>query len=117
MTKKIREYVSKIDGLLESCDPTTDWDALSHEILVKIGFYQHERLVHLIVTMTVAILLVISVIAMFLISQAAPLALIALIAGFIILTAFYIVHYFKLENGVQDMYRYYDRVRERVKKR
>ena len=116
MIKKIKEYKNEIDEILKRDDPNTDWDILSHELLAKIGFFQHERLVHLIVTMTVAILLVISTLfSMFLVEQPTPLALMAMIAMFLILVAPYIVHYYKLENSVQDIYKYYDMVREKAK--
>ena len=113
MTRKIREYKNELDSIISQGGPDTDWDMLCQELLIKISFYQHERLVHLIVTMTVSLILVASVLTMFLMRSPAPLALIMLIALFIVLLVPYIVHYFKLENAVQDIYRYYDVLREK----
>ena len=115
LVRRIREYVAKIDAVLEKGGPGADWEALSREILAKIGFFQHERLVHLIVTMSVSLLLVICVIATFLVEPPVPLALIALVALFFVLVVPYMVHYFRLENAVQDLYRYYDLVRDRAR--
>jgi len=83
-------------------------------MLAKIGFYQHERFVHLIVTMTVAILSVMSICVTF-IAETVPVPLMILIALFLVLVAPYMVYYFTLENAVQDIYSYYDRVRARAK--
>jgi len=113
MTRDIKLYKEKINELLEKNNPKTDWDVLSTEMLAKIGFYQHERLVHLIVTMTVAILSVMSICATF-VAQTVPVSLMVLIALLLILVAPYMVYYFTLENAVQDIYSYYDRVRERM---
>lgn len=109
MTKHIREHKKKLDKLLSENSPDTDWEAVSAELLVKIGFYQHERLVHLIVTMSVAIMLVMSVLATVLISDVNEILLV-LDGLFFVLTAPYIVYYFMLENAVQDIYKYYDKI-------
>jgi len=113
MTKDIRYYKAHINELLEKDDPATDWDVLSSEMLAKIGFYQHERIVHLIVTMTVAVLSVMSVCATF-VAETVSVSHMILIGLFIVLVAPYIVYYFTLENAVQDIYQYYDRVRAKA---
>jgi len=113
MTRDIKYYKAQINELLEKDDPKTDWDVLSQELLAKIGFYQHERLVHLIVTMTVAVLSVMSICVTF-VAETVTVPLIVLIVLFLGLVAPYIVYYFTLENAVQDIYRYYDSVRIRA---
>jgi len=113
MTKDIRYYKAHINELLEKDDPATDWDVLSTEMLAKIGFYQHERIVHLIVTMTVAVLSVMSICVTF-VAETVSVPLIVLIGLFLVLVAPYIVYYFTLENAVQDIYQYYDRVRAKA---
>lgn len=113
MTKDIRNYKARVNELLEKDDPSTDWDVLSAELLAKIGFYQHERIVHLIVTMTVAVLSVMSICVTF-VAETVTVPHMVLIALFLILVAPYIVYYFTLENAVQDIYQYYDRVREKA---
>ena len=77
------------------------------EHLVQIGFFQHERLVHLIVTVTFALLemlaIILSVIADSLFSLLLPIVILILLIP-------YIRHYYILENEVQKMYAQYDRM-------
>ena len=107
MKKRIISYRRRIDDLLENAPGDTDWDELMQEHLVQVGFFQHERLIHLIVTVTVAILTFISiavtVIAGFLQMVAVTLMLMVLLVP-------YIFHYFTLENEVQKMYVQYDSI-------
>lgn len=74
-------------------------------------FFQHERLVHLIVTVTFAILTMISIVAALMICN--PL-LYALTLLFLVLLLPYIMHYYTLENEVQKMYVQYDRILEHL---
>lgn len=79
------------------------------ELLIQIGFFAHERLVHLIVTVTFAILTIVAVVG-FLISE--QTALIALIVLLLVLLVPYIRHYYILENGVQKLYTFYDELQK-----
>lgn len=78
------------------------------EHLVQVGFFQHERLIHLIVTVTFALLemlaIVISVISNSLFTLLLPIVILILLIP-------YIRHYYILENEVQKMYGQYDRMR------
>ena len=76
-------------------------------LTVQIGFFQHERLIHLIVTVLFGLATVITIPA-FLILQ--ELSLLVLGALFLCLLFPYIVHYFHLENGVQQLYLYYNKL-------
>lgn len=82
---------------------------IAAELLVQIGFFQHERSIHLIVTVTFAILTVLSLLGCVLEPQPAMFALTVLL---LILLIPYIRHYYILENGVQKLYTYYDRLTE-----
>ena len=73
---------------------------IKKEHLVQISFFQHERLVHLIVTVTFAILTMISIVAALMICN--PL-LYALTLLFLVLLFPYIMHYYTLENEVQKI--------------
>lgn len=77
------------------------------EHLVQVGFFQHERLIHLIVTATFALLemlaILLSVIADSLFSLILPVVILILLIP-------YIRHYYILENEVQKMYVQYDRM-------
>ena len=74
-------------------------------------FFQHERLIHLIVTVTFALMTLISMIASVTICM--PL-LLALSLLFLVLLVPYIFHYYTLENEVQKMYTQYDEIRKRI---
>ena len=78
------------------------------EHLVQVGFFQHERLIHLIVTVTFALLemlaIVLSVISDSFFSLLLPVVILILLIP-------YIRHYYILENEVQKMYVQYDRMR------
>lgn len=75
--------------------------------LARVSDFQHERLIHLLVTLFFSLLLVASVTAWLLASAAIPALFIPLGALTIILFALdvaYIIHYYHLENGVQSLY-------------
>ena len=74
---------------------------------VQIGFFQHERLIHLIVTVLFALATVITIPACLTTQE---LALLILEGLFIVLLVPYIIHYFHLENGVQQLYLYYNKL-------
>lgn len=107
MKKRILEYIKRIDRLLEEPEKTGGWDNILAEHLQQIAFFQHERLIHLIVTMTFAIMTIISV-GIALITQIATVFL--LTGVFLILLIPYIMHYYLLENNVQKMYEQYDKM-------
>ena len=74
---------------------------------MQISFFQHERLIHLLVTMLFGLATVITI-PMYLITH--EIALLVLSLLFIGLLVPYVVHYFNLENGVQSLYLYYNKV-------
>lgn len=111
MRKRIITYRHKIDSLLSNPAGLSqaDWQAILQEHMTQIGFFQHERLVHLIVTVTFAILTMLSLVAALMICNPALYALTLL---FLVLLIPYIMHYYTLENEVQKMYVQYDRILE-----
>lgn len=113
MKKRIINYRLKIDGLLEKPDKISkeEWKAILKEHLTQISFFQHERLVHLIVTVTFAILTMMSIITSIMISNPMLLVLTLL---FLVLLVPYIMHYYTLENEVQKMYTQYDEILKRL---
>ncbi len=78
-------------------------------LLTRIKFYQHERLIHLIVTMTFAIMTVIS---FFMLLTEGGTAAILLSLLFLGLTVPYVMHYYFLENSVQALYKLYYEAKE-----
>ena len=98
MTKYINEYIEELESKLLN---KKDLDNL----IVKIKFFQHERLIHLIVTMFFALFTIILIYFSF---NNAAFSLIAL--ALIVLLGFYIKHYYFLENSVQYLYKLYDKM-------
>ena len=114
MKKRIINYRLKIDNLLANPDKISkeQWKNILEEHLTQIAFFQHERLVHLIVTVTFAILTMMSIIASIMISNPMLLVLTLL---FLVLLVPYIMHYYTLENEVQKMYTQYDEILNHLK--
>lgn len=110
MRKRLVHYRKRIDELLECGGAGIDWDAVIQEHLVQISFFQHERLVHLLVTLAFAVMEIIAVFA----ATLAPSPLTAALALLLlVLLVPYIVHYYFLENETQKLYAQYDRMLER----
>ena len=79
------------------------------ELLIQIGFFQHERLIHLIVTVLFALMTVLVFILA--VTNFAPWTGVLLLLLLILLVP-YIKHYWLLENGTQKLYEYYDKLEE-----
>lgn len=82
-------------------------DCLRTDILEHIKFFQHERVIHLLVTILFAFLCVFGFVGMIVYPNWMTILFTALV---LIPEIFYILHYYKLENGVQEMYKLYDRL-------
>ncbi len=106
MEKRLKQYLACLQELdFQSMDPEEKM-TLRAKMLVQIQFFQHERLIHLIVTVTFAVLLMLAVIGSCFYPDIFFFALIGLL---LILLIPYIRHYYILENGVQELYAFYDR--------
>ena len=108
MREYLQNYINEIDKKIKMKQIETQ-DIENHQI--KIKFFQHERLIHLLVTLFYGLFLLISTI----ISIKTPLFLIILYIILIILI-FYVRHYFFLENKVQYLYKQYDEMIKLTKK-
>ncbi|MCR5459358.1 MAG: hypothetical protein K6F51_05625 [Acetatifactor sp.] len=111
MKKQIQEYMKAIKWILTEDKPGTDWKEVAVRHLVKIEFYQHERLIHLIVTALFAVMEVICVATLLTTSNLWALALMIMI---LVLLVPYIGHYYFLENSVQELYLIYDVILSRI---
>ena len=94
MKKYLKEYIEQIDHLLENKIDNVDREIEKH--LIKIDFFQHERLIHLLVTLAYAIMAIISFIAS---TSASMFIFVGIILICFLIT--YVLHYFFLENNVQ----------------
>lgn len=111
MEKRIKCYLAWIDKQLEKQkDTDVNWQAEIDKHLVQISFFQHERLIHLIVTVVFALLEMMSFLCLLFVFTPGMMALTLLI---LVLLIPYIRHYYILENSVQKMYRQYDEMLRR----
>lgn len=113
MKNRIITYRQRIDALLAHPPADTDWSAVLYEHLTQVSFFQHERLIHLIVTITFALLTMMAL-AVYCIAEYMPI--LTLIGLFVILLVPYIGHYYTLENEVQKMYAQYDMMLQNIHK-
>ena len=118
MEKRLKKYLEEMEkqSRLWEKDGESDFtleekECQMKDLLIQIGFFQHERLVHLIVTITFAILTMLAILGTLFEPQPALFALVVLL---LVLLIPYIRHYYILENGVQKLYRYYDCLRESI---
>jgi len=113
MTDKLSRKISTCKELLEK---EASGDRISKENLEEeinslrewIGFFQHERLIHLLVLILFAVLTFASF-AICVLTLFWPMGIPFVM--FTILLVPYIFHYYKLENGVQMLYELYDRLK------
>ncbi len=102
MRKYLKEYIEYLEKKAKEKQITKEE---KDNIRIKISFFQHERLIHLLVTL----FYVIYVLIFLGLSLLSYLFLIPFFIGLIFLI-FYIRHYFFLENGVQYLYKLYDEI-------
>lgn len=110
MKKMISEYIASVEEKINSKKVDK---ALIDDLLLKISFFQHERLIHFLVTMLVAIITVILLVTSMFIDN---IFILLLILIFVCLLVPYILHYYFLENRVQYMYNLYDNLKDKIKK-
>lgn len=99
MTKYIKEYIKEVEKLK---GPISKEEL--NNLKTKIEFFQHERLIHLLITLFFALL---SIVFLLLINTNIIFIVLLLIS--LVLDIFYILHYFFLENSVQYLYKIYDK--------
>lgn len=78
---------------------------------VQIVWLSHERLVHLLVTLFISFLLILSALG-FLLLQNPLFGVMAILL--MILVLFYLFHYYRLENGVQRLYKLANQIHGRI---
>lgn len=100
MTQYMREHEANMNKELQNTGGR-NLEQLRDYHLTQIRFLQHERLVHLLVTLAFAFFLVISLIVTWL-YPAMPLFMLDILL--LVVNLFYILHYYRLENTVQRWY-------------
>ena len=111
MKKRIQSYMAYMDQQLENNDSGLSYEELCTQHEKQLAYFMHERLVHLLVTLTFAIL---AFVTFFMAVMNFSIGMIVLFFAFLILLIPYIMHYYLLENSVQYMYRQYDRLQQLI---
>jgi len=110
MKQKLNDYIKELEDKIENNKIEKD---LAEEVLTKIQFFQHERLVHLIVTFFTGISCVLFLLG-FISLEILPLLFLFLLTLCLFIP--YIFHYYTLENGTQRLYDIYFKIKEVTKK-
>ncbi len=111
MKKWCREHEDKVTSALSAGESTA---ALLEEHEKKLAWLQHERLVHLIVTV-MTVIVEIFLLDLTILHPELGIIPALLMLGFAILLGFYFFHYFFLENTVQRWYRLADELKNTMK--
>ena len=106
MTKQMLDKVREAENFLN------EKNAAEKEQFLKymdrwIGYFQHERLVHLLVTLFFALF---SMLVLFAFMTIGDMIIGLLFLIFFVTTCFYINHYYLLENKTQYLYKLYDEI-------
>lgn len=107
MTKQIKAYLALLEQFFSVEHEDEELLKMRAELLQRIAFYQHERLIHLLVTLFFAVFFLISLALTLTVGGWGPIALTILFLGLLVP---YIKHYYFLENSVQKMYTYYYKI-------
>lgn len=111
MEKYLKRHEAFIRSQLASASKGTDWPGLARFHRAQIGYMQHERLIHLLVTLFFGL----CVLLVFLVVVWHPQVLAStLLLLLIALLIPYLVHYFRLENGLQRWYHLANEIEHRA---
>ncbi len=105
MEKRLLNYLKYMRQFVSEEHEESEFKFVYNDLMTQIQFFQHERLIHLIVTITFAILTMLGILTSLFIQTIPVLILTLLFIGLLIP---YIRHYYILENGVQELYTRYD---------
>ena len=116
------KYVEK--AAKDEAPTRKDYEKLAEIHLAQISFFQHERLVHLLVTILFSVLTFAVFVLLYI--QVGGMADIGMAEGFswgllflflllVVLEVPYVMHYYLLENSVQKMYVQYDEMLKRIR--
>ncbi|MBP5678630.1 MAG: hypothetical protein J6X28_02225 [Bacilli bacterium] len=106
MKLKLEDTIKELEEKIEKKNIKK---GLSEEVLTKIQFFQHERLVHLIVTFFTGVGCILFLLG-FIALEILPLLFLFLITLALFIP--YIFHYYTLENGTQKLYDLYFKIKD-----
>ena len=104
MKEYLYDYIEEIDEIIDHKKVS---DEVLSNHLIKISFFQHERQIHLLVTLAYALMCIISLIVSL---RYIVFCVVGLILAIFLI--FYVRHYFNLEDGVQYLYKQYDTLKK-----
>jgi len=101
MEAYLERHEAFVRGQLASAGEGADWTGLARFHRAQIDYMQHERLIHLLVTLFFGLSALLTL--LFLVLH--PTAMVGVLLFLIlVLLVPYLVHYYRLENGVQRWY-------------
>ena len=109
MTKQIKDYLEHLRLFLDGEHTREEYAEELSRLHVRIGFFSHERLVHLLVTLAFAVLFLMT---LFMALTNGSVGIYILAVLFLVLLVPYIKHYYFLENSVQKMYLIYNKIEQ-----
>ncbi|MFC1569009.1 hypothetical protein ACFL4L_02135 [bacterium] len=114
----IRKYMKEHEAyineqFLKKAEPQ-NWNVLKETHAKMIQYMQHERLIHLLVTLAIALFLLLTMVIVII----KPYLQIFILMGlFFILLVPYITHYYFLENTIQHWYKLMDEIEKIINSR
>ncbi|MDY6352886.1 MAG: hypothetical protein SPL57_07590 [Lachnospiraceae bacterium] len=111
--KWCREHEKQVEGFLSGDHTAEETKKELSYHLRKLHFLAHERLIHLIVVFFTIVITLCALMVMLFLPETF-LASAPIFLGFLILLAFYLAHYFFLENTVQHWYRLYEELLRKI---
>ncbi len=111
MEKRLLNYLDYMRKFTNEDHSANEYEWAYKDLMIQIAFFQHERLIHLIVTVTFALLTMFGILASLFVQQISVYILTLL---FIVLLIPYVRHYYILENGVQELYKRYDHILKHI---
>ena len=113
MRKELKAYLKEIREI-DKKEKVKNKTAVIEELSNQIKFTQHERIVHLIVTVFVG-LSTLLLLGLGITTELLGFVYVSLIT--LVLFFFYILHYYFLENTTQELYKHYFSIKEKKAER
>ena len=109
----IQAYIRLMQEALDNPDLSKNQlRALLKEHQIKLAWFQHERLVHVLIMMLTIILFFISLGLLLTLQENVLLLVLCLVLA--VMSSMYIFYYYRLENCVQSLYELYDRLKTKI---
>lgn len=111
MEEYLRRHEAFVRGWLVSAGEGVDWAGLARFHRAQIGHLQHERLVHLLVTLFFGACTLLTLVVVVLRPEWPTAFLLLLLLALLVP---YVAHYYRLENGVQRWYHLANEIESRA---